>query len=235
DAGTWEEAKIGFKPANADVRRVVALDAQSGEPRWERVMDLTGCGGDRMGLAYRAADGAQDGILCFFGCFSNHDRELFKEGKLQWRRVTAIGGKDGADLWSRPLDYLRRPVVIGDKVLIEPRMCSVTTGAVQERAHPLTDAPSTWEFVRPGHCCSVTSACPNMFFLRGYFLWYYDLLRDQGMLPFGGIRPGCWINTIPANGLVLFPEAAAGCGCSYPIRCTVALKPEEELRTWSVC
>ena len=29
------------------------------------------------------------------------------------------------------------------------------------------------------------------------------------MLSFGGIRPGCWVNIIPANGLVLFPEASA--------------------------
>ena len=56
------------------------------------------------------------------------------------------------------------------------------------------------------------------------------------MLPFGGIRPGCWINTIPANGLLLFPEASAGCRCSYPIRSTVVMKPKpsEESRTWSI-
>ena len=28
---------------------------------------------------------------------------------------------------------------------------------------------------------------------------------------FAGQRLGCWINTIPANGLVMIPEASAGC------------------------
>ncbi len=228
EKGAWERAKTKYNPSDADVRRVIALDAVTGEKRWERIIDITGCGGDRMGLA------CNEGVLCFFGCFSNHDRNLFKDGKLEWRRVTAVAMADGADVWSRPLNYLRRPVLMEDEVIIEPRLCSLQTGEVKQRLHPLTGEESTWEFVRPGHCCSVTSACPNMFFLRGYFLWYYDTERDQGMLPFGGIRPGCWINTIPANGLVLFPEASAGCTCSYPIRSTVVLQPKEELKTWSV-
>jgi outer membrane protein assembly factor BamB len=227
--GPWEKDDLAYGPKNADVRHIVALDAATGAKRWERIMDLTGCGGDRMGLAY------QDGVLCFFGCFSNHDRRLFRDGELAWRRITAVAGKDGADLWSRPLNYLRRPVIMGDTILIEPRACDLHTGAIKTRLHPITGQESTWEFVRPGHCCSITSAAPNMFFLRGYFLWYYDMLKDQGMLPFGGIRPGCWINTIPANGLVLFPEASAGCTCGYPVRSTVALQPRTEPRTWSLC
>ncbi|MCX5758372.1 MAG: PQQ-binding-like beta-propeller repeat protein, partial [Candidatus Hydrogenedentes bacterium] len=227
--GVWEKEEITYDPKDADVRRVIAFDEITGQKRWERIVDLTGCGGDRMGLAYN------DGVLCFFGCFSNHDRRFFRDGKLAWRRITAVSGKDGANLWSRPLNYLRRPVIVGDTILIEPRACDLRTGAIKTRAHPLTGEDSTWEYVRPGHCCSATSACPNMFFLRGYFLWYYDLVKDQGMLPFGGIRPGCWINVIPANGLVLFPEASAGCTCSYPIRSTVVLQPKSEQRTWATC
>ncbi len=227
--GVWEKEEITYDPKDADVRRVIALDEMTGQKHWERIIDLTGCGGDRMGLAY------SDGVLCFFGCFSNHDRNFFREGKLAWRRITAVSGKDGSDLWSRPLNYLRRPVIVGDTILIEPRACDLHTGVVKTRAHPITGQDSTWEYVRPGHCCSATSACPNMFFLRGFFLWYYDLLKDQGMLPFGGIRPGCWINVIPANGLVLFPEASAGCTCSYPIRSTVVLQPKSEQRTWATC
>lgn len=229
ERGTWEKEDIDYTPENADVRRVLALDAATGQKRWERVMDLTGCGGDRMGLA------CKDSALCFFGCFSNHDRDLFLSGKLAWRRITVVDANSGADKWSKPLNYLRRPVIVNNEILIEPRACNLQTGAVKTRLHPLTGEESTWEYVRPGHCCSATSACPNMFFLRGYFLWYYDLERDQGMLPFGGIRPGCWINTIPANGLVLFPEASAGCTCSYPVRATVAMAPKKDVSTWAVC
>jgi outer membrane protein assembly factor BamB len=229
EKGVWEKEDIRYSAKHADIRVVVALDVQTGEKRWERIIDLTGCGGDRMGMAYR------DGNVYFLGCFSNHDRRLFLDGKLTWRRITAISGKDGGDVWSRPLNYLRRPVIMNDRILVEPRACDLATGEILMRSHPLTAKQEEWEYVRPGHCCSATSACPNMFFLRGYFLWYFDIVRDQGMRPFGGIRPGCWINTIPANGLVLFPEASAGCTCSYPIRSTVVMQPRDEERTWSLC
>ena len=41
---------------------------------------------------------------------------------------------------------------------------------------------------------------------------------------------------IPANGLLLFPEASAGCTCSFPLRTTLVLKPQKEKETgdWSV-
>jgi len=227
--GAWEKGlDIETEPEIADIRLVVALDEATGRKRWERVIDLTGCGGDRMGMAHH------DGVLLFFGCFSNHDADLFRRGALKWRRVTAVSAADGSDLWSRPLNYLRRPVIIGDTLLIEPRACDVRTGEVKTRIHPLTGNEETWEYVRPGHCCSATSASPNMFFLRGYFTWYYDMERDGGMIPFGGIRPGCWINLIPANGLLLFPEASSGCTCSYPIRSTLVMQPKKDYKPWSV-
>jgi outer membrane protein assembly factor BamB len=38
-------------------------------------------------------------------------------------------------------------------------------------------------------------------------------------------RPGCWINVIPAGGLVLIPEASSGCTCYYSIQTSLALTP----------
>jgi len=227
--GIWEDGgELAFEPDNADVRRVVAIDAVTGETRWERWVDLTGCGGDRMGMAYH------DGVLLFFGCFSNHDRDMFYKNELAWRRITAINGADGSDIWSRPLNYLRRPVVMSDTIILEPRACDLYTGSFKMRTHPLTGEQVPWEFVRAGHCCSITSASPDMFFLRGYFAWFYDMNNDQGIIPFGGTRPGCWINMIPANGLMLFPEASSGCRCSYPVRSSVVFTRKENKKPWSI-
>ena len=38
-------------------------------------------------------------------------------------------------------------------------------------------------------------------------------------------RPGCWINIIPAGGLLLIPEASSGCTCDFPIQSSMALIP----------
>jgi hypothetical protein len=42
-------------------------------------------------------------------------------------------------------------------------------------------------------------------------------------------RPGCWINIIPAGGLLLIPEASSGCTCNFPIQASMALMPEPVL------
>lgn len=214
-----------------DVRKVVALDLNTGETLWEKPIDFTGCGGYRLGSAYH-----EDGILLFFGHFSNHDRGLFRDGSLVWRRITAVSAKDGEVLWSKPLNYLRRPVVVGDMIIIEPRACSVFTGDILFRRHPVSGEEVPWEFFRPGHSCSVTTASADCMFFRSYNNAFYDLAEDRGLSYFGGIRTGCWVNYIPANGLLMIPESSSGCTCSFPLRCTVVLKNRKPKRPrdWTV-
>jgi hypothetical protein len=220
-----------LKPEEFDVRKVVALDYDTGDVVWEKHIDLTGCGGYRLGSAYH-----KDGILVFMGHFSNHDRNHFNDGQLTWRRLTAVDVKNGEVIWSRPLNYLRRPLVMGDRVIIEPRACDVKTGEIIMRTHPVTGEEVPWEFYRPGHSCSVTSGSENCLFFRSYNNAFYDISDDRGLSYFGGIRTGCWVNYIPANGLLMVPESSSGCTCSFPLRCTVVMKHQEKKRPkdWTV-
>lgn len=211
-----------------DVRRIVALDAVTGETVWERVIDLTGSGGDKLGTTYK------NGALLFFGHFSNHDGSQFSKGGLSWRRVTVVDGKDGSDKWSQELNYLRRPLVMGDELIVEPRACDIQSGELKMRYHPVTGKLVPWEFKRGGHSCGICTGSSDTFFLRSDSINYYDFNKDEGMLPMGGMRAGCWINMITAGGLALMPEASAGCTCSFPIRTTVALAPKRENRAWSI-
>jgi hypothetical protein len=73
-----------------------------------------------------------------------------------------------------------------------------------------------------------------MLLMRSGFTAYYDLHDDSGIRHFAGHRPGCWINTIPADGLVLQPEASAGCICLFPIECSVALEPRPDHYRWGI-
>ena len=61
---------------------------------------------------------------------------------------------------------------------------------------------------------------------RSATLGYFDLDLNRGTEEFGGIRPGCWINVLPVGGLVLAPDGAAGCVCSYPNQAWMALRPD---------
>ena len=68
-----------------------------------------------------------------------------------------------------------------------------------------------------------------MMVFRSATLGYFDLTKGQKTENFGGVRPGCWINAIPAGGLVLVPDASAGCVCSYLNQSWFALQPEESV------
>jgi len=231
ERNTYEEdSESILEPGDADVRLIVALDIVTGKRLWERPIDLTGCGGDKVGAAYH------DGILLFFGHFSNHDRAAFDSGSLKWRRLTALSAQNGEVLWSRPLNYRRRPLIVGDTIIIEPRACDIRTGKIKMRTHPITGEQVPWEFLRPGGSCGVTSASPNCLFYRSNCVGIFDLLGDSGLSLFGAIRPGCWLELISANGLLLFPEASSGCTCSYPIKCSVAMTPKnpKKYKKWTV-
>ena len=40
------------------------------------------------------------------------------------------------------------------------------------------------------------------------------------------IRPGCYIDIIPAGGIIMLPAYSSGCTCDYPIQTTIAWQPQ---------
>ncbi len=56
---------------------------------------------------------------------------------------------------------------------------------------------------------------------------YFDLSApDRGVQNYGGIRSGCFVNLIPAGGLVLAPDSTEQCSCSYLNKTWFALQPK---------
>ena len=214
---------------DADVRIVVALDAKTGEELWRRPVDLTGGCGDKMGAAYSS------GLLLFFGNHGNHDAWRFRMGGMKWRRITALSAENGSMAWSRALNYRTRPVIVADKIILEPQACDLQTGEIIMREHPITGKQVPWEFLRPGHTCGTTAASAKGLFYRSACTAFYDLEQDNGVTIFGAYRPGCAISLIPAGGVLLSQEAAAGCTCSYPVRCSMAMiRKPERAQPWTV-
>ena len=73
-----------------------------------------------------------------------------------------------------------------------------------------------------------------MLIFRSGFTGFYDLQADSGTRHFAGHRLGCWINAIPTNGLVVMPEASAGCVCMFSIASTIVMEPRAPRRPWSL-
>jgi hypothetical protein len=79
---------------------------------------------------------------------------------------------------------------------------------------------------QPGACGTISGG-RNILLFRSCPLGYRDLLKNRGLQNYGPARPGCWINTIVAGGMVLMPDATDRCTCSYLIKGSIALRHRE--------
>lgn len=128
-----------------------------------------------------------------------------------------LGGFDirtGAKVWDQQVKYETRPLINDDKIYAQGGAWDLTTGA-----------PLAWEFKR-SYGCGQISASRNLMLFRSATLGYIDLSRNEGTENYGGIRPSCWINAIPAAGLVLVPDGSSKCHCSYQMKAWFALQGE---------
>ena len=62
-----------------------------------------------------------------------------------------------------------------------------------------------------------------MFIMRSGTLSYADTETCK-VENFGGVRPGCWINSIPAASMIVSIEAQQGCDCKYINKSSVGLE-----------
>jgi outer membrane protein assembly factor BamB len=227
-----ERAALLKKLEKAAVYNVVALDAESGEKLWEKPVEITGA----VGGAYWCSLGAicSNDTLVLFGVFlDGHYWTQFFSGQFESREVVALSAQDGYTRWRKRIGYRVRPVVVGETLHAEPWAYDLVSGQQRKRIHPVTGREEPWQFARPGHHCGAPAASPHMLLFRSLNLGWYDLDNDFGTQHFGGQRTGCWINFIPANGLLMMPEASSGCMCAFPNICTVVFKQRDQNRQWA--
>ncbi len=218
----------------ADLRRAVALDAKTGTQQWAQSVDVTDCseigiGGGALTMMYH------NNHLILGGANANgHYWEQFLAGEFARRRIVVLDAVKGEKLWAKDANYRSRPIVINNDIIAEPWAYDIYTGEQKMRTHPLTGEKTPWMFARPGHHCGALSATSNLMFFRSKSTAYYNMDEDKGTEHFAGQRLGCWINTIPANGLVMIPEASAGCVCLFSIASTLVFEPRADRMSWGV-
>lgn len=219
----------------ADVRLTVALDLKTGKKLWEQGVDVTDCsdlgiGGGKLTLMY-----ANDTLVLCGANANGHYWKQFVAGEFQRRRMVALSAQDGYKLWAKDANYRHRPIIIGKQILAEPWMFDLTSGEQLTRKHPITGEAEPWSFMRTGHHCGMLTGCDSgMLLFRSGATGFMDLNADEGIRHFAGHRLGCWINAIAANGLVMIPEASAGCVCQFSIASTIVMEPRESRRPWTI-
>lgn len=130
-------------------------------------------------------------------------------------RLAAFRGRSGDKLWDKPATYTTRPFVSDYTVYTQSGAWDLLSG--EERPFE----------VKRSYGCGQISASKHLMLFRSATLGYQSMEEGAKVENFGGIRPGCWINALPVGGLVLLPDASAGCSCSYQNRSWMALEGKE--------
>ena len=205
--------------------RIVSLRNRDGRVRWTKELPQ-GLKRSR-NILYLAQSG---GFLVAVGSFLNEKNDTtyevacFEEqnGRLRWQS-THEKGKPGETFHG---EQLHHPVIVGNTLVAEPVLYDLATG----RAIVSENGEDRWKLSRPGHSCGTLSASDQCLFFRAgnpTVLSLEDHLKGKAIAQkLSPTRPGCWINIIPAGGLVLIPEASAGCVCDFSLQTSMAFRPE---------
>ena len=160
-------------------------------------------------------------------------------GRQQWSNTIPLGDYDryGAGVdhyqWSVALrDFpVIPPIIVNKTIVAPPRGFDLASGEEKRRVHPLS-GETILPFGMGNGGCGTYSACPAVMFMRSGSLGMYDLRADTGMHWLGQVRPSCWINTLPAGGIVMMPEGASSCTCAYSFQTSLALIATDRHEEW---
>ncbi|MDT8301373.1 MAG: PQQ-binding-like beta-propeller repeat protein, partial [Sedimentisphaerales bacterium] len=182
--------------------RLLALDAETGEVLWNISDDIFGTM-----LAYST----KHNVLLMSYQPVHQATRLSEWGD----RMAGINPSDGKRLWDIRAEYESRPILNDRTIYAQPGAWDLLNG----EKLPFT-------FTR-SYGCGIPVGSNRMLVFRSATLGYFDLTGTRRTENYGGIRPGCWINAIPAGGLILMADAASWCTCSYLNQATCALQPVE--------
>ncbi|MFV2068647.1 MAG: PQQ-binding-like beta-propeller repeat protein [Pirellulales bacterium] len=193
-----------IKPDEQPPGTLLAFEAQTGETRWKQTDDIFG--------TQLALSETHNILLMNFQAVRH---KFFKLPSEFGDRIAALNASTGKRIWNVQAKYQSRPIINGTTIYSQGAAWELKTGK-----------PVPFPLKRSYGCGQISSS-ENLMLFRSGTLGYLDLSRDAGTENFGGIRLGCWINAIPAGGLVLVPEGSTRCECSYQMKSWFALMQRE--------
>jgi outer membrane protein assembly factor BamB len=178
---------------------LVALDLSDGKTLWKTEEDV-------YGTVLALSEEYETLVMCY-------QDWRFKLASELGGKMTALDATSGKRRWEVKSNGVTRPIINGKTIYCQPGAWDLLTGQQKDFA-----------FER-SYGCNIPAGSRHLMVFRSATLGYLDLSGDYGTENYGGIRPGCWINALPAGGLVLMPDATDRCTCSYLIKASIALQP----------
>ncbi|MFC2119164.1 hypothetical protein ACFLSY_11030, partial [Bacteroidota bacterium] len=189
-----------------------AVDLESGEILWRQYINLS----IFQHILYLGYD---QGMIVVTGSKNKNN--------TVWYDVLGFNSENGKQIWHGEKDHgygtggdhgeqVHHPVIMDGIVYAEPFAYDLFTGKPVDG----------FKLNREGHGCGTLSASSNQLFYRaGNPAFCFVPENNTGEKINKVSRAGCWINIIPACGLVIIPEASSGCTCDFPLQMSVAYLP----------
>lgn len=227
------------KRIEPDLRKLVALDAETGAERWSVPFDATDVTLDdnavldgRSGVSCMV----KDGVVVVHGVGSvGHPHREFLSGEFARRALYVFSCDDGRFLWGGRKGYRKRPIIAGEYIYAEPFAWHLKTGNQKTILNPLSGEPQPFDFHRGYVGCSHLLASGSTLFGNKNGIGYCNLDSGEGFSSFRSLSLACGLGATPANGVFVAPEGRSGCTCSGSgIHTSVALYPRKYARDWAV-
>jgi outer membrane protein assembly factor BamB len=211
--------------------QVVALNLKTGVPVWLQSADLSAI----QHIIYLSY--AKETLLITGSRYTTvdpsetHGRSKPQQLKRVRYELQAFDAQKGAPKWKATAtpnyddvltgshgEQVQHPAIVNDIIYGPAFAYYLQTGKPYQG----------WKWEKSHKCATLSTSlyCAFSRFTQAKVPYIFDLKTGQSA-PLSHTRPGCWINTIPAGGLILIPEASAGCTCEYPIQTSLALIPAE--------
>jgi outer membrane protein assembly factor BamB len=143
----------------------------------------------------------------------NYSYRLFADadGARRWKQTTAWRTNNHGS-------HMSHPVVLPDRVYVEPTGVTLADGKVLDHTFG------------PREGCSTVVAGRDTLFFRGInrcvTQWSLD---SRTPTKWSRLRPSCWLNMIPAQGMMLIPEGGGGCSCGGWMETSLGFLPNSLL------
>ncbi len=203
----------GATPGDA---ALMALDLQTGEPRWIRDTGIFGTWLSYSEPYDTLVEGGRQG--------GTGGRSRLPDEPND--RIAAYRGTSGEPLWHQDVHRYHGPISIrGDTIYLAPAASSGRGSAMnlltgRRQARPGDE--EEWTYSRR-YGCNTQNVSEHLITFRSGYAAFYDLTNDSGTGFLAGFRSGCSNNLIAADGVLNAPDYTRTCTCSYANQTSLAL------------
>ncbi len=181
---------------------MVSLNVNTGKVNWEKKLDT------------------KPGITTYFMAASKDYNVIVSSFKGNYY-IYNYNAENGDLVWEKEQSWfsdnhgghLSRPAIVKNKLIIKPAIYKLNSGEKLKIEIP-----------KAGHGCASYTLSEQSTFYRGGSVTQFNFDTDK-FSKWERLRPDCWISTIPAQGMILSPEAGGGCSCGNWLETSMVFAP----------